>query len=101
MMKSFLIKKLFTGSTAGLTQTTDVISMRQIPNYIYMVVKPQYNSQKPQFSNHLCFPISGMNITFNNVKWSFNILYSRRFISNEPQKWKHANMVRIQRCCKK
>ena len=32
-----------------------------------MVVKPQYNSQKPQFSNHLCFPISGMNITFNNV----------------------------------
>jgi len=41
--------------------------MRQIPNYIYMVVKPQYNSQKPQFSNHLCFPITGMNITFNNV----------------------------------
>jgi len=60
-------KKLFTGSLAGLTQTTDVISMRQIPNYIYMVVKPQYNSQKPQFSNHLCFPITGMNITFNNV----------------------------------
>jgi len=60
-------KKLFTGTLAGLTQTTDVISMRQIPNYIYMVVKPQYNSQKPQFSNHLCFPITGMNITFNNV----------------------------------
>ena len=41
--------------------------MRQIPNYIYMVVKPSYNSQKPQFSNHLCFPITGLNITFNNV----------------------------------
>jgi len=41
--------------------------MRQIPNYIYMVAKLQYNYQKPQFSNHLCFPISGMNITFNNV----------------------------------
>jgi hypothetical protein len=59
-------KKLFTVAASG-TQTTDVISLRQIPNYIYMVVKPQYNSQKPQFSNHLCFPISGMNITFNNV----------------------------------
>ena len=43
---------------------TDVISMRQIPNYIYMVVKPQYNAQKPQFSNHLCFPITNLNITF-------------------------------------
>jgi len=59
-------KKLFTVTAAG-TQTTDVISMRQIPNYIYMVVKPQYNSQKTQFSNHLCFPITGLNITFNNV----------------------------------
>jgi hypothetical protein len=59
-------KKLLTVASAG-TETTDVISMRQIPNYIYMVVKPSYNSQKPQFSNHLCFPISGMNITFNNV----------------------------------
>ena len=59
-------KKLLTVAAAG-TETTDVISMRQIPNYIYMVVKPSYNSQKPQFSNHLCFPITGMNITFNNV----------------------------------
>jgi len=59
-------KKLLTVVAAG-TETTDVISMRQIPNYIYMVVKPSYNSQKPQFSNHLCFPITGMNITFNNV----------------------------------
>jgi len=41
--------------------------MRQIPNYIYMAIKPQYNSQKPQFSNNLCFPVTGMNITFNIV----------------------------------
>jgi hypothetical protein len=60
-------KKIFTGSLGNLTQMTDVISMRQIPNYIYMVVKPQYHSKKTQFSNHLCFPITGMNITFNNV----------------------------------
>ena len=59
-------KKLFTVAAAG-TQTTDVISMRQIPNYIYMVVEPSYNYQKPQFSNHLCFPITGIYITFNNV----------------------------------
>jgi hypothetical protein len=32
-----------------------------------MVIRPQYNSMKPQFSNHLCFPITGLNITFNNV----------------------------------
>ena len=60
-------KRLFTGSDATTQQVTDIISMRQIPNYIYMVVRPQYNSMKPQFSNHLCFPITGLNITFNNV----------------------------------
>jgi hypothetical protein len=32
-----------------------------------MVVEPSYNYQKPQFSNHLCFPITGIYITFNNV----------------------------------
>ena len=51
-------------------------SMRQIPNFIYMVIRPQYNSMKPQFSNHLCFPITGLNITFNNV-WSSYILQSK------------------------
>ena len=60
-------KRLFTGSDATTQQVTDVISMRQIPNFIYMVIRPQYNSMKPQFSNHLCFPITGLNITFNNV----------------------------------
>ena len=60
-------KRLFTGSDAITQQVTDVISMRQIPNFIYMVIRPQYNSMKPQFSNHLCFPITGLNITFNNV----------------------------------
>jgi hypothetical protein len=61
-------KRLFTGNTDTTSQVTDVISMRQIPNYIYMVIRPQYNSMKPQFSNHLCFPITGLNITFNNME---------------------------------
>jgi len=60
-------KKLFTGSDTITQQLTDVISMRQIPDKIFIVVRPQYQSQKPQFSNHLCFPITGLNITFNNV----------------------------------
>jgi len=60
-------KRLFNGSDATTQQVTDVISMRQIPNFIYMVIRPQYNSMAPQFSNHLCFPITGLNITFNNV----------------------------------
>jgi hypothetical protein len=83
-------KRLFTGSNATTQQVTDVISMRQIPNYIYMVIRPQYNSMKPQFSNHLCFPITGLNITFNNVSglltsYSQNDLYqmSRRNGSNQ------------------
>jgi hypothetical protein len=78
-------KRLFTGSDSTTSQVTDVISMRQIPNYIYMVIRPQYNSMKPHFSNHLCFPITGLNITFNNVSglltsYSQNYLYmmSRR-----------------------
>jgi hypothetical protein len=60
-------KRLFTGGNGITQQVSDVISMRQIPNFIYMVIRPQYNSMKPQFSNHLCFPITGLNITFNNV----------------------------------
>ena len=60
-------KRLITGVIGKTSEVTDVISMRQIPNFIYMVVRPQYNSMKPQFSNHLCFSITGLNITFNNV----------------------------------
>ena len=71
---------------------TDVISMRQIPNYIYMVVKPQYNAQKPQFSNHLCFPITNLNITFNNVSglltsYTQEDLYQMSRINGSQQTW--------------
>ena len=45
---------------------TNVISMRQVPDKIYLVVRPQYRSQKAYWSNNLSYPISQVNITFNN-----------------------------------
>jgi GMP synthase PP-ATPase subunit len=45
---------------------TNVISMRQVPDKIYIVVRPQYRSQKAYWSNNLCYPIPQVNITFNN-----------------------------------
>ena len=60
-------KRNITGSDSGATEQTDVISMRQIPEKIIMVVRPQYKEMKPQFSNNLCYPINTLNITFNNV----------------------------------
>jgi len=85
-------KRLFTGSDATTQMITDVISMRQIPNFIYMVVRPQYNSMKPQFSNHLCFPVTGLNITFNNVSglltsYNQNDLYQMSRRNGSQQTW--------------
>jgi hypothetical protein len=85
-------KRLFTGSDATTQMVTDVISMRQIPNYIYIVVRPQYNSMKPQFSNHLCFPVTGLNITFNNVSglltsYNQNDLYQMSRRNGSQQTW--------------
>jgi hypothetical protein len=85
-------KRLFDGSDTTTSQVTDVISMRQIPNFIYMVIRPQYNSMKPQFSNHLCFPITGLNITFNNVSglltsYSQNDLYMMSRRNGSQQTW--------------
>jgi hypothetical protein len=85
-------KRLFTGGD-GITQmVSDVISMTQIPGFIYIVVRPQYNSMKPQFSNHLCFPITGLNITFNNVSglltsYSQNDLYQMSRRNGSQQTW--------------
>jgi hypothetical protein len=85
-------KRLITGAIGKTSEVTDVISMRQIPNFIYMVVRPQYNSMKPQFSNHLCFPITGLNITFNNVSglltsYSQNDLYMMSRRNGSQQTW--------------
>ena len=85
-------KRLITGAIDKTSDVTDVISMRQIPNFIYMVVRPQYNSMKPQFSNHLCFPITGLNITFNNVSglltsYSQNDLYMMSRRNGSQQTW--------------
>jgi hypothetical protein len=85
-------KRLFNGSDAITQMVSDVISMRQIPNFIYMVIRPQYNSMKPQFSNHLCFPVTGLNITFNNVSgiltsYSQNDLYMMSRRNGSEQTW--------------
>jgi hypothetical protein len=45
---------------------TNVISMRQVPDKIFIVVRPQYRSQKAYWSNNLCYPINQVNVTFNN-----------------------------------
>jgi hypothetical protein len=47
---------------------------------------------KPQFSNHLCFPVSGLNITFNNVSglltsYSQNDLYMMSRRNGSQQTW--------------
>lgn len=53
--------------TANVEQaSTQVISMRQVPDKIYILVRPQYRAQKPIWSNNLCFPITNVNIVFNN-----------------------------------
>jgi hypothetical protein len=95
-------KRLFTGSDATTQQVTDVISMRQIPNFIYMVIRPQYNSMKPQFSNHLCFPITGLNITFNNVSglltsYSQNDMYQMSRRNGSQQSWSEFRGVVVNR----
>jgi hypothetical protein len=60
-------KRAFISLDAGGTETSDVISMRQIPEKLFIILRPQYKSMKPNHSNNLAFSISKMNITFNNV----------------------------------
>ena len=60
-------KRAFTSSDAGGTETSDVISMRQIPEKLFIILRPQYKSMRPYHSNNLAYSISKMNITFNNV----------------------------------
>jgi hypothetical protein len=91
-------KRLFTGGDGITQQVSDVLSMKQIPGFIYMVVRPQYNSMKPQFSNHLCFPITGLNITFNNVSglltsYNQNDLYQMSRRNGSKQTWSEFRAV--------
>ena len=60
-------KRNFTSVDAGGTEMSDVISMRQIPEKLFILLRPQYKSMRPNHSNNIAFPISKMNITFNNV----------------------------------
>ena len=47
--------------------TSNVISLRQVPDKIYICIRPQARDQKVIYSNNLTFPINTLNITFNNV----------------------------------
>lgn len=47
--------------------TSNVISLRQVPDKIYICIRPQARDQKAIYSNNLAFPINTLNITFNNV----------------------------------
>jgi hypothetical protein len=47
--------------------TSNVISLRQVPDKIYICIRPQARDQKAIYSNNLSFPINTLNITFNNV----------------------------------
>ena len=60
-------KRTFEAEAAASELTSDVISMRQIPEKIFICLRPQYKAMKPNLSNNLCFPITKLNLTFNNV----------------------------------
>ena len=60
------IATLASAATTVQGVQTQVISMRQIPDKIYILMRPTYNSQKPIYSNNLVLPITGVNIVFNN-----------------------------------
>ena len=46
---------------------SNVLSFRQIPEKIMVLIRPQYKANNPFHSNNLCFPLSKLEITFNNV----------------------------------
>jgi hypothetical protein len=59
-------KKVFPSADGG-TEQSNVLSFRQIPEKIMILIRPQYKANNPFHSNNLCFPLSKLEITFNNV----------------------------------
>ena len=47
--------------------SSNELSLGQIPDKIYITVKPQPSQKSPRFSNNLCFPITSLNIKFNGI----------------------------------
>lgn len=60
-------KKVLTASDDGDIVQSNVLSFRQIPEKIMVLIRPQYKANNPFHSNNLCYPISKLEITFNNV----------------------------------
>jgi hypothetical protein len=46
---------------------SNVISMRQVPDLIYLCIRPQQRDQSALISNNFCFTSQKLNITFNNM----------------------------------
>ena len=59
-------KKQITSADGDIVQS-NVLSLRQIPDKIMVLFRPQYKANCPFHSNNLSFPISKLEITFNNV----------------------------------
>jgi hypothetical protein len=51
---------------ASTTFISNQVQLRQVPDKIYISVSPTYSNLPTKASNHLCFPISNLSITFNN-----------------------------------
>ena len=53
-------------ATASTTFISNQVQLRQVPDKIYISVSPTYSNLPTTASNHLCFPLSKLGITFNN-----------------------------------
>ena len=52
---------------ADISIQSNVISMRQVPDLIYLCIRPQQRDQSALISNNFCFTSQKLNITFNNM----------------------------------
>jgi len=48
-------------------QMSNIISLRQIPDKLYVTIRPKATALHSMYSNHTVAPITSINMTFNNV----------------------------------
>ena len=51
----------------GSSILSNVLSLRQIPDKLYIFIRQKASDQTANWSNSTCFPITGVKINFNNV----------------------------------
>jgi hypothetical protein len=59
-------KNVITLASASTTIISNQVQLIQVPDKIYISVSPQYSTLLTTASNHLCFSISNIGVTFNN-----------------------------------